>query len=109
MKETGGILLKMKVLAFNASPRRNNSTTNMLVHRFLEDAKDGGAEVTKHHVVDLKIYGCKSCFTCWWKTPGRCVHRDDMDWLLPEIADADILVMGTPIYGRNVTLSDIGP
>ena len=26
-----------------------------------------------------------------------------MDWLLPEIVDADIIVLGTPVYGRNVT------
>jgi multimeric flavodoxin WrbA len=26
-----------------------------------------------------------------------------MDWILPAIAEADILLLGTPIYGRNMT------
>ncbi|MBI4857505.1 MAG: flavodoxin family protein [Acetobacterium woodii] len=25
---------------------------------------------------DQKIKGCTGCWTCWWKTPGRCIHHD---------------------------------
>lgn len=31
------------------------------------------------YLLDLreqKIKGCSGCWTCWWKTPGRCVHHD---------------------------------
>ncbi len=93
----------MKVLAFNASPRKSRGTTDVLVEAFIEGAKEAGAEIEKYHIVDLDINGCLSCFSCWWKTPGKCVHRDDMDWILPKIPEADILLLGTPIYGRNVT------
>ena len=93
----------MKILAFNASPRKSQGTTDILMEAFIEGAMKAGAEVEKHHIVDLDIKGCLGCFTCWWKTPGKCVHRDDMDWILPKISDADILLFGTPIYGRNVT------
>ena len=94
---------RMKVLVFNASPRKARGTTDVLLEAFIDGAKAGNAEVEKHHIVDLDINGCLSCFSCWWKTPGKCVHRDDMDWILPKIAEADILVFGSPIYGRNVT------
>ncbi|MDH4215250.1 MAG: flavodoxin family protein [Candidatus Thorarchaeota archaeon] len=93
----------MKILAFNASPRKSQGTTDILMDTFIDGARKAGAEVEKHHIVDLDIKGCLGCFTCWWKTPGRCVHRDDMDWILPSISQADILLFGTPIYGRNVT------
>ena len=96
-------LRKMKVLAFNGSPRRSRGTTDMLMEAFIDGAKRSEAEIEKHHVIDLNINGCLSCFSCWWKTPGKCVHRDDMDWILPKIPEADILLLGTPIYGRNVT------
>ncbi|TFG06448.1 flavodoxin family protein [Candidatus Thorarchaeota archaeon] len=94
---------KMKVLAFNASPRKSQGTTDILMEAFIAGAKRAKAEVEKHHIVDLNINGCLSCFSCWWKTPGKCVHRDDMDWILPKIPEADIMLLGTPIYGRNVT------
>jgi multimeric flavodoxin WrbA len=93
----------MKILAFNGSPRRASGTTNILLETFIEGAKSAGAEVEKHHVVDLNINGCRGCFNCWWVTPGKCVQRDDMDKIIPAIAEADVLLLGTPVYGRNVT------
>ena len=93
----------MKILVFNGSPRKSKGTTDILLEAFIEGAKESGAEVEKHHIVDLNIGGCRGCFNCWWVTPGKCVQRDDMDKLLPAIADADIMLLGTPIYGRNVT------
>jgi len=93
----------MKVLAFNASPRKSRGTTDVLMEAFIEGANKSNADVEKHHIVDLNINGCLSCFTCWWKTPGVCVHRDDMDWIIPKLSEADILLFGTPIYGRNIT------
>ena len=93
----------MKLLVFNGSPRRSNGTTDVLLEAFIEGAKSSGADVEKHHIVDLNINGCRGCFNCWWVTPGKCIQRDDMDELLPAIADSDVILLGTPIYGRNVT------
>ncbi len=93
----------MKILAFNASPRKSKGTTDVLMEAFIDGAKKSNTDVEKHHIVDLNINGCLSCFTCWWKTPGVCVHRDDMDWIIPKLSEADILLFGTPIYGRNIT------
>lgn len=93
----------MKVLAFNASPRKSKGTTDVLMEAFLDGAKKAGADVEKHHIADLDFGGCRGCFNCWWVTPGKCVQRDDMDHLIPAIVDADLLLLGTPIYGRNVT------
>lgn len=93
----------LKLLAFNASPRKAEGTTDVLIDRFIEGAGEAGAEIDKHYVVDLDINGCLGCFNCWWETPGKCVHRDDMDWVLPSISESDILLFGTPIYGHNIT------
>lgn len=93
----------MKILVFNASPRKSSGTTDVLLEAFIEGAKSSGADVEKHHIVDLEINGCRGCFNCWWVTPGKCVQMDDMDKLLPSIAEADVMLLGTPIYGRNVT------
>ncbi len=93
----------MHILAFNASPRKSNSTTDIILDSFLEAAKEAGATAKKHYVTELKINGCRGCFTCWTKTPGRCVQRDDMDWIIPEILDSDILIHATPIYNNNIT------
>jgi len=92
----------MKILAFNASPRKGQGVTDVLMNTFLESATSAGAEVEKYYVVDLDVKGCLGCFSCWWKTPGRCVHRDDMDWILPKMVEADAVVFGTPVYHYNI-------
>ena len=92
----------MKILAFNGSPRKKGGMTDHLLDLFLDSAEASGAEVTKHYITDLDINGCTGCFSCWWKTPGKCIHRDDMDWALPAILDSDITVFATPVYHDNI-------
>lgn len=28
------------------------------------------------NLAELKISHCVGCWTCWWKTPGRCIYQD---------------------------------
>jgi hypothetical protein len=92
----------MKVLAFNSSPRKEKGVSEIVMNLFLEGAREAGAETEKYYVADLDIKGCLGCFTCWTETPGRCVHRDDMDWIIPRWREADVIYLGTPIYNYNI-------
>lgn len=92
----------MKILAFNASPRKEKGTTEIVLNLFLKAASEAGADTEKIHLLDKDIKGCLGCFSCWWKTPGKCAHRDDMDEILPKIRGADAVVLGTPIYHYNI-------
>jgi multimeric flavodoxin WrbA len=47
---------------------------------------------------DLSIKPCIGDFHCWHERPGQCIHRDDMDNLLPKLREADIWVLGIPVY-----------
>ena len=55
------------------------------------------------HYVDLsqlKIADCMGCFSCWVRTPGRCVIRDDATKVYPCIAESDTLLYVSHIrYG----------
>ncbi|MGC9530621.1 MAG: flavodoxin family protein [Candidatus Bipolaricaulaceae bacterium] len=46
----------------------------------------------------LVVKPCVGCGRCGWESPGRCVLRDDMTGLLPEVARCDRLVLATPIF-----------
>jgi hypothetical protein len=92
----------MRLLAFNASPRKTRGATEIIMNKFIEGAREAGAETERHYVEDLMIKGCTGCFSCFWKTPGWCVQRDDMDWIIPKMVEADIIYMGTPIYHYNI-------
>lgn len=53
--------------------------------------------VTVHRLRDRSLKGCTGCWSCWVKTPGRCIHRDAMDEILPSIISADLLLFAAPL------------
>jgi len=93
----------MKITAFNCSPRMGSSNTDKIIGPLLEGAREAGAEVETLYVRKLKIAPCTGCMTCWMKTPGVCLQKDDADMARQKMMDADIVVLATPIYFFNMT------
>ena len=93
----------MKILAIQGSPRPKTSNTEILLQEFLKGAQSQGAETETIYLKDKDIHSCVGCFTCWTKTPGVCVFKDDMPELLEKVKGCDILVYATPLYNFNVT------
>jgi multimeric flavodoxin WrbA len=93
----------MKVLVVNGSPRGRQGNTERILQPFLAGVVDAGAETEVIYLKEKKINHCLGCFSCWSKTPGVCVHQDDMPELLPKIMVADMLVYATPLYYYTMT------
>jgi hypothetical protein len=51
----------------------------------------------------MRIHPCMGCYTCWIKTPGECVYKDDMAELLKKLRMADLLIMASPLFVFSVT------
>ncbi len=95
----------MKVIAINGSPRKKWNTATLL-GKALEGAGSRGAETEIAHLYDLNFKGCISCFAC--KTIdgpsyGRCAIKDGLTPLLEKIAQADAMILGSPVYYGTVT------
>ena len=93
----------MKITVFNGSPLAERGNTNVMVQAFLEGAREVGAETENIFLAHRKIHHCTGCFTCWFKTPGKCAIKDDMTELLPKLQSSDLVVFATPLYVDNVT------
>ena len=75
----------------------------MMLDALVQGMRDAGAEVETIHLREKKVKNCIGCFTCWTKTPGVCVHKDDMtNELFPKWLEADIAVYATPLYHYTV-------
>jgi multimeric flavodoxin WrbA len=46
---------------------------------------------------NANVKPCVNCGGCTYKTYGRCVTRDDGDWIYPKILRADMLLLVTPV------------
>lgn len=94
----------MKVLALNSSPRgAGHSKTELMLNHLVDGMRDAGADVEVVALRKKKINDCRGCYTCWTKTPGKCVHKDDMTLeLFPKFLQADMVVHATPLYFHSM-------
>lgn len=95
----------MKAIFLNGSPRKNWNTHKMLLEAE-RGAKDAGAGTELIHLFDLHYTDCKACFACKIrgnKTNGLCAIRDDLRPVLENIHEANVVVIGTPIYYGDLT------
>lgn len=93
----------MKVLMINGSPKTNGNTATALREMekvFLEE----GVDVELIHVGNQAVRGCIACGKCGER--GKCVFEDLVNEVAPKFAEADGLVIGSPVYyaSANATL-----
>ena len=95
-----------KIIIIDGGPRKNMNTAKLL-QRFAEGAKSAGSEVEVKTIrlYDLDYKGCMSCMACKLKGKASniCRFKDALTPFLEEIAQADGLVLGSPIYFGDVT------
>lgn len=89
----------MKAIVINASPRKEWNTAEIL-QSAQKGAESVGAQTEYFNLYDLVFTGCRSCLACKLKekTKGKCYWRDDLTKVIEKILDADVLLIGSPIY-----------
>ncbi|PKM39107.1 MAG: hypothetical protein CVV04_12345 [Firmicutes bacterium HGW-Firmicutes-9] len=92
----------MKILVINGSPNGERSSTMHVTRAFVE-----GMGETFDIIDSLRadVKPCLGCFSCWMKTPGKCVQNDDMAQILERLLDSDLVILSTPLYCYSVPSS----
>lgn len=90
----------VKVLAINGSPRTNGNTSKV-IKDILTKAEAAGASTTYYDLADLDIKDCKACMKC--KKEDCCSQKDGMETIRPLIEEADLLLLGSPVYMGDQT------
>jgi multimeric flavodoxin WrbA len=81
----------------------DEGNTAMILNPFLEGMKEDGCEVEVFYTKKLSINPCNGDLSCWFVNPGVCIHKDDMQMLLPRIKEADVIVWASPVYYSGLT------
>lgn len=87
----------MKALIINGSPKGSASNTLVIAKAFAEGFPEG-TEISVVNLKGMNIKPCAGCFSCWTKTPGECIIKDDMEKIYEEINAADIIIESFPLF-----------
>lgn len=89
------VLIDMKVLIVNGSPHLSGCTDRAL-REVEETLKANGVDTERVNVGTKDVRGCIGCNFC--REHGRCVFNDIVNETAPKFAEADGIVVGTPVY-----------
>lgn len=85
----------MKVLVINGSPHPQGCTARAL-SEVEKTLNENGIETERITIGNKDIRGCIGCNYC--RTHGKCVFNDIVNETAPKFAEADGLIVGTPVY-----------
>ena len=85
----------MKVLLINGSPRVGGNTS-IALGEMEKIFQQEGIQVEIVQVGNKAIRGCVACLSCMEK--GKCVFDDLVNETAPKFAEADGLVIASPVY-----------
>ncbi len=89
-----------KIIVLNGSPKKNASSTMQVTNAFVKGLiNQCQATVEVVNVADLKMKPCLGCLSCWGRTEGNCIIKDDDLHIIKEkIEEADIVIESYPLY-----------
>ena len=90
----------LKVLVLNGSPKGDNSSTMYVTKAFVDGIKEvTNASVEYVNINSLNVKPCIGCLSCWARTEGECIIRnDDIVPFKEKILNADIFIESFPLY-----------
>lgn len=86
---------RMKVVAFQGSPRIEGNT-DILLKETLKPIENAGHEIRLFKLNFMNIKPCQDCGGC--EKTGRCIISDDMDEIYDAIREADRVILASPIF-----------
>lgn len=87
----------MNILVLNGSPKGERSNTLKITESFLAGFPED-TQIERVTLYKQNIKPCMGCFSCWSKTPGECIIKDDMQSIYEKIRWADIVIESFPLY-----------
>ena len=93
----------MKILGVSSGGKNGNNDS--MCKEALMGARENGAEIEFVRLLDLDIKYCTGCVSCVMSLMrgkgNKCALKDDFDWLLDKMLDADGIVFSTPVFVKG--------
>ena len=93
----------MKVIALNASARKDGNTA-ILLNTVLDELKNEGIKTDMIQLAGKTLRGCTACNKCMKTLDKHCaVKKDMLNDIIDQMLSADGILLGSPTYFSDVT------
>ena len=93
----------MKVVLFNASPRKEGNTY-LCLNMVMDEIKAAGIDCEYIWIGMEKLRGCISCYKCFANKDKKCAQTNDkMNEYIEKMIEADGIILGSPTYFADTT------
>ena len=86
----------MKITILNGDMDDGESEFTVYIEKLSENLRQQHA-VTVFALNKMNLHYCTGCWSCWWKTPGKCAINDDAGEILRSVVDSDFLIFASPL------------
>ena len=86
----------MKIAILYGNPVTNDGQFTAFVEQLAVSYPDE-VEVDLWKLDEMNLKYCIGCWTCWWKTPGECIHHDDAEPIFRSVISADLVLFASPL------------
>jgi multimeric flavodoxin WrbA len=94
--------VKMKVVAFNGSPRKEGNTYEA-IKLVADQLIAENIEVEIIQVGNKNIKGCTACNHCFKSRDERCIIDDDVNEWIQKMKEADGIILGSPVHFSDIS------
>ena len=87
----------MKITLLNGNSNQSNSRFESYLANLTEALVDSGHEVSCLVLRDLEANYCTGCWSCWVKTPGECLFKDDSHAVCRAVINSELTIFASPV------------
>lgn len=87
----------MKMLILKGGPATSHPPLDTYLKNLGQQMALNSQPVETFNLAEMNIHYCTGCWSCWLKTPGRCMFRDDMEQILNRMLTADLVIFAAPL------------
>jgi hypothetical protein len=87
----------MKIVILNGNPAEENLPFDHYLRILQGKLTDKGHKCELLTLRELAAGYCTGCWSCWVKTPGRCIFADDSDLICRAVINSDFVLFASPV------------
>ncbi len=87
----------MKITLLNGIPDKNHPGFDRYLTTLQENLLESGHPTKLLRLRDLEARYCTGCWSCWVKTPGKCVFEDDSHLVCRAVIQSDFVLYASPV------------